>query len=317
LHPAYSVILFTSASGAGYGLLFCLGLAAAAGLLPADRPFGFVALGFATALFTVGLLSSTFHLGRPERAWRAFSQWRSSWLSREGVAAIFTFIPTGMLALGWIVFARLDGVFALSGLAASGLAVLTVLCTGMIYQSLKPIRQWNNSLTTPVYLALAGYTGAVLLTSLTLAFGAFHPVFGGVALSMLAASGLAKFAYWRAIDGEAPRSTLLTATGLTNFERVRLFEAPHTEANFIMREMGFQVARKHAQKLRRLVGLTLFALPAVLLVAVLALAGDHAALALFPALGATLSAGLGVAVERWLFFAEATHVSMLYYGRAA
>ena len=29
MHPAYSVILFTTASGAGYGLLALLGLAAA------------------------------------------------------------------------------------------------------------------------------------------------------------------------------------------------------------------------------------------------------------------------------------------------
>ena len=37
----------------------------------------------AYALASGGLIASTFHLGHPERAIKAFTQWRSSWLSRE------------------------------------------------------------------------------------------------------------------------------------------------------------------------------------------------------------------------------------------
>ena len=36
-----------------------------------------MALALALLLITAGLLSSLKHLGRPERAWRALSQWRS------------------------------------------------------------------------------------------------------------------------------------------------------------------------------------------------------------------------------------------------
>ena len=90
VHPAPSVILFTTASGAGYGLLAWLGAAGAFGGLPADRWFGGVAMVIGLGLVSAGLLASTFHLGHPERAWRALSQWRSSWLSREGVAAMAT-----------------------------------------------------------------------------------------------------------------------------------------------------------------------------------------------------------------------------------
>ena len=85
MHPAYSVIFFTSASGGGYFLLTLLGVFGALGVLPPDPVLGLIAFGLAFAMVTAGLLSSTFHLGHPERAWRAFSQWRSSWLSREGV----------------------------------------------------------------------------------------------------------------------------------------------------------------------------------------------------------------------------------------
>ena len=93
MHPAYSVILFTTASGAGYGLLALLAVFGAAGVLPANTWLGFVGIGLGLALVVAGLLSSTFHLGRPERAARAFTQWRSSWLAREGVAAIAAFAP--------------------------------------------------------------------------------------------------------------------------------------------------------------------------------------------------------------------------------
>ncbi len=101
MHPAYSVIVFTTASGAGYGLLIWLAVAVASNLVPRDPVLGFFGLGVALALITIGLLTSTAHLGRPERAWRSLSQWKSSWLSREGVAAIVTYLPAGVLGLGW------------------------------------------------------------------------------------------------------------------------------------------------------------------------------------------------------------------------
>ncbi|MCA8929188.1 MAG: dimethyl sulfoxide reductase anchor subunit, partial [Alphaproteobacteria bacterium] len=93
MHPAVSIIFFTTASGAGYGLLALMGLFGAIGLLPADPWVGGFGLVLALVLVTAGLASSTYHLGHPERAWRALSQWKTSWLSREGVMAILTYLP--------------------------------------------------------------------------------------------------------------------------------------------------------------------------------------------------------------------------------
>ena len=146
MHPAASVIFFTTASGAGYGLLFLLGIAGAAGLVPASLAFGLVGFTLAFGLITAGLLASTFHLGRPERAWRALSQWRSSWLSREGMAALVTYAPAGLFALGWVVFGEARGIWGVFGLLGSLGAVATVVCTGMIYASLPTIRQWRQPL---------------------------------------------------------------------------------------------------------------------------------------------------------------------------
>jgi sulfite dehydrogenase (quinone) subunit SoeC len=280
MHPAYSVILFTTASGAGYGLLCLLGLGAASGWLPPDRGLGLAGLGLALALITTGLLSSTAHLGHPERAWRALSQWRSSWLSREGVLALATYLPAGLLGIGWVLLGRTDGVFAVAGLLAAILSLLTVIATGMIYQSLTTIRQWRLPLTTPVYVLLALATGSMLLAALAQLAGADVGSTAILSALLLALAWLAKTAWWHAADAAPLLASPETATGLGRFGKVRQFEAPHSQANFVMREMGYAVARKHAQKLRRIARALLFALPIVLCL-VASLAGQGLATGCF------------------------------------
>lgn len=314
MHPAYSVIFFTTASGAGYGLLVWLGLFGPLGWLPSNRLFGFFAMALSLGLIGGGLLSSMLHLGRPERAAMAFREWRSSWLSREGVLALATFVPAGLFAALWVFGGTPEGLAgAILGPLAAVLAIVTVYCTAMIYRSLKPIQQWSNGLTVPVYLILSLGTGAVLLTLLTVLANDFDPLFGWLAVLLLAMGWGAKSAYWQHVDTAPARSTLGTATGLgAGGAKVRLFEAPHTEENFVLREMGFRVARAHARKLRTIARMLLFAAPILMILIVLVGASVIAPIA---AVLATVSTIVGVVVERWLFFAEAKHVSTLYYER--
>lgn len=310
MNPAPSIVFFTTASGAGYGLLFWMGALRALGWGAGAPPFfGAVAVALALALITAGLLSSLAHLGNPQRAWRALSQWRSSWLSREGVAAVLTYPPALLFLLalwsGWPVVAALAGLLAAAG------AVATVYCTAMIYASLKTVRQWRHPLVVPGYFAMAAFSGAALLAALAAVWGLRGAVLAPAALAVvggLAAIGL-KFAYWRALDAGLPGPTAESATSLGAIGRVRPLDPPHTQQNYLLREMGFRVARKHAARLRAVALAAGFAAPAVL--ALLALAGAPAAAPLL-ALGALLAL-LGVLVERWLMFAEATHTVMLYY----
>jgi DMSO reductase anchor subunit len=308
MHPAYSVILFTTASGAGYGLLALLGFVGVNHGQASSLWFGLTAMVIALGLITIGLLSSTFHLGHPERAWRAFSQWRSSWLSREGVAAVITYIPALLFGLTWSGLIEAPAWIAPLGFITAVMALVTVYCTGKIYSTLTTIRAWNNHLTVPVYLAFSLATGAVLLAAISSLFGRFQVFQVIIGAALLVVVIALKFAYWRAID-TAPRDrTMENATGLGRIGKVSQWEVPHTSENYIQKEMGYVVARKHSAKLRRLV---------ILLLVLSALAMLGALLAPPVAILAALLASAAAVFERWLFFAEAQHVVTLFYGAKA
>ena len=312
MHPAPSIIAFTTASGAGYGLLFLLAMTAPAGLLPTRRWFELAALALALGLITFGLIASLFHLGHPERAWRALSQWRSSWLSREGLMALLTYAPALVFGAGWVFAEATTGFFTLSALLAAIGAALTVYCTSMIYASLEPVREWHQPLVPVIYLAFALMTGALLLHFLLASFGAPRAWTGILAMVATAFAFGLKAVYWRTIARAKPGPTPESATGLGALGEVRMLDPPHTQTNYLLSEMGFRIARQHAAKLRLHAWLLGFA--GASLSTVLALLATGAP-AVVLALLAVLSGLAGVLIERWLFFAEATHTVTLYYGR--
>ncbi|MEH6422010.1 dimethyl sulfoxide reductase anchor subunit family protein [Pseudomonas sp. CGJS7] len=323
MHPAFSVIFFTTLSGAGYGLMAWVGAltmwhwfgAAAVDALP---PRALVAaLALAVVLVSVGLLSSTLHLGKPLRAWRAFSQWRSSWLSREGVMAVATYLPAlGLGAWLWRTQGQPGSWLPLAlTVALTVCALITVVCTAMIYACLKPIPAWRHRLVVPVYLAFALLSGAALLAAIAGATPGADAIARAATVAVALSAPLTaalKLAYWRAIDRAPLPLRRGDAVGLPERE-LSVFERPHTEDNYLTREMGYVLARKHAAKLRT-IALALFAalpLAAALLALTAAAGSPGAACALMAA--AALSTLLGAVVERWLFFAQARHMVTLYY----
>jgi DMSO reductase anchor subunit len=324
MHPAFSVIFFTVISGLGYGLWAMLGWRLLLGReTSASLTLGVLALG--GLLVGAGLCSSLLHLGQPQRAWRAFSQWRTSWLSREGVAALASFVPAIALApLLWDggmldIATPWSGLFAVGSasfaprwiaLALIAGAVATTVCTGMIYASLKPIPAWRHGLVPWMYLILAGWTGGLAFQALrALGGAAIDNDIAAYGVFVAASIGFLKRRYWRDIDAPLPLPRA-AALGLPRDRTVRVFERPHTEANYLLREMGYVLARRHARTLRRGAVLLLCILPVVLLFPVWFVDGVDAAPFL---VAASISALLGTFVERWLFFAEAKHLVTLYY----
>lgn len=291
MHPAVSIILFTVLSGAGFGLIALLGIGAA------GRPLGwaaFAAYGLGFGLAGAGLVASTFHLGRPERAVRAFSQWRTSWLSREAVLAVAALALTAPHAAAAVFLGRPLPVFAAAGAV---LAAATVLSTAMIYAQMRTVPRWHHW-TTPSVFAAAALAGGALLAGLR-----------GPALAGLALTGLALLAHWRLGDGRlaAAGSSAGTATGLGGLGRVRPLAPAHTGGSYVLREMVHVVGRRHARRLRAIALVAAVVVPAVLV------APGWGGWAAF-----TLAAPVhlaGMLAARWLFFAEAEHVVGLYYGR--
>lgn len=288
MHPAPSVIVFTTLSGLGFGMLAWLGI-------DATPPTGWGAFWFffiAYALAVGGLISSTFHLGHPERALKAFSQWRTSWLSREGVCAVVALLVMGLYAAG-LIFLNLH--LPLLGYIGAALSLLTVFTTSMIYGQLATIPRWNTPLTSLLYLAYA-VTGGALLTGRV-----------DLTILLLLATAAIQILWWqrgdRAFDESG--STMETATGLGFLGTVRSVAHPHTSPNYLMKEFMHVVGRKHAQKLR-VISLVLMAGAPI---ALLALPFTH----IF-ALLAVVCHIAGVTTSRWLFFAEAEHTVGLYYG---
>jgi len=314
VHPASSIVLFTSLSGAGYGALVWLGVLHAIGRLPDGIGFAVVAAVLSLGLVVAGLVSSTFHLRHPERAWRALSQWRSSWLSREGVMALVTFFPAAVFFLGWILRGEITPGLGIAGLILSGCALVTVYCTAMIYRSLWTVPHWHNGWTVPSFLAvgLAGGALVVLAALGVTSGGAVEAVMPLVALAAIVAAVGIKALAWRAARTRESESTTASALGLAaGVSEAHLLEAPNSTENYLQREMVFRLGRKHADKLRRVAFVIGLVLPVLLVLLGWGAGGWLGAAALLLATGSGLGATL---VERWLFFAEARHKVALYYG---
>ncbi len=290
MHPAPSVIIFTVLTGLGFGYIAWLGF----GLPAVIASKAFFTYLIAFALSVGGLISSTFHLGNPKNAYKSFSQWRTSWLSREGWLAVITLMITGLFAFLLIFFEKK---LAILGYISSLLAVLTVIATSMIYIQIKAVPRWNHRSVMFYFVSLSLAGGAILAGQ------------NKAALILTIVAVLAQIVMWKIGDGRFAEegSTMESATGLGFIGKVRLFEPPHTGDNYLLKEMAYVIGRKHANKLRLLALLFLGVIPIGLLmmpnqsigVIVLAVASHL----------------VGAFASRWLFFAEAEHVVGLYYGK--
>ena len=287
MHPAPSVILFSTLSGLGFGFLAFLGWGA-------QTPSGWVAFfvwGLGYGLAVAGLLAATFHLGNPKNALKAFTQWRTSWLSREAWASVATLLTLAPVAVSDIFGLGLPRVIGqLGGL----LAIVTVVTTAMIYTQIKAVPRWHHWLTPVMFVAFALAGGAMLSGR-------------AWATVLLLGVGAVLLAVWRVGDGAFARAgqTMGTATGLDQLGVPSVLDPAHTAGNYLKREMIFVVGRKHAAKLRMIALVLASALPAGILLLPLGLWGIALA-AVFHLAGALAA--------RWLFFAEAEHVVGLYYG---
>lgn len=313
MNPAFSVVFLTTLIGAGQGLFLALFVAEIVGLADDAGPgfmagggAGFLALGGGVALMlsALGLLASFFHLGRPERAWRAVMMWRTSWLSREVIV-----LPLFMAGLAGWALAHLMGSTAsgVIGLLTAAVCIALFVCTAMIYASLRFLQEWASAYTLVNYTLLGLASGCTLAAAMA-AYGApaWASAFGVAAVVFTAAGAVTRALSLRRNARLVPRSTLQTAIGVRH-PQIRQRSMGFMGGSFNTREFFHGRAPGTLRQVKWLFLLLAFVLPLLLLLLGLA-RGSAFALAL--AFGVQY---LGLLAERWFFFAQANHPQNLYY----
>jgi DMSO reductase anchor subunit len=307
MHPAFSVIFFTTLAGAAQGLVVVLAVLTLRGAA-VPPSFASDCLALAVVLLVAGLVSSFFHLGRPARAWRSVLMWRTSWMSRE-VIVLPLFI--GLVAIWWLLQANGIGETWRSLLlpwAAIVGAILLWFCTAMIYACLRFIQEWAHPLTFVNYTLIGLASGLILFTAIAAVAGVQHlaDAVGPPALAVTLAAGATRVLSLRRNARLRPISTLQSATGI-HHPRLHQKSMGMSGGAFNTREFFHGATARVMRHIKAASLVLCFAAPALFL-----------GWGLLTSAGAPLIAALvahvpGLLAERWLFFAQARHPQNLYY----
>ena len=308
MHPSKSIIFFTVISGTGYGIF--IGLLFNILFMEISYSLNyklFISL-VSFLMIVLGLLSSTLHLGHPERAWRAFSQWKSSWLSREGLVSVITFFPMVLFYYFWIN--NINGyVFLLIILCIFSL--LTIFCTGQMYATLKTIPSWNNSLVTPIYIFNGITVGSLFVYSINFYFNYSIFLYEKFIIITIVLNLLLKISYWILIRQKTD-TNIQTAVGIKS-KNISFFEGPHTGKNYLTTEMINKSNNKNNNFLRLTFCILTFIIPLYMINQYSTLIADQFILKL-SMIFVFILALVGMIIERYLFFIQSKHVVGLYYG---
>ena len=305
MRPPWSMVLFTVIAGAGQGVFVLLAWGQLTGgsnsLSQNSVLFSALSL-LSVGLLFVGLISAFFHLGRPSRAWRSASQWRTSWLSREIIVMPAMLGIATLHGLQAVVPALqpYDTVLAIVGCLV---ALLMWLCTGMIYGCLKFLQEWATPLT-PLSFAIFGLTSGSLIQLATERLLGIHASgIASFAIGLLVIAGILKAAVFARNARLRPKSTLSSATGIPG--RIRQISMGTMGGSFNTREFFHGASSHLLKKMRSLVLIGAFIGPLVILTLV--------GFSNVGVVAATLIHAAGMIAERWLFFAQANHPQNLYY----
>jgi DMSO reductase anchor subunit len=326
MHPALSVILLTTLLGAGQGLFLALytgQVYSVARILPPQDATGFYTLGSVVSLafLVAGLVASFFHLGRPERAWRSATRWRTSWLSREVLVlpAVIGLVGLYGLAhhLGWshplflIAGTYPVDLTLLLGLFGMLVTLTLFVCTAMIYAAVRFLEEWHSPLTVLNYLLLGTASGFTLAAAFSAYVSADLVRFYGLwAVVLTTAALVTRGAALLRNARLRHRSTVQSAIGVRH-PRIQQKSQGATGGSFNTREFFHGRSPELLRRVRLAFLVLTFPLPVALLAAAYALSSPTIPFAAFAV------QYLGLLAERWYFFADARHPQNLYYQSVA
>ena len=324
MHPAFSVIFLTTLIGAGQGLFLALFSAQAyteLNLLPSMADTNFFGVGsvLAFAFLAIGLISSVFHLGHPERAWRAASMWRTSWLSREVIALpfmmamIFVYGVMHLFGIDGVIYSDTAGNhFSYSLIVAGSLAMIAsfilFICTGMIYACIKFLQEWATPLTVINYALFgvaSGFTFAAAYSSfynapeMTKFFGIWAVILTVVVLLTRLAS-MYRNAHIK------HKSSMKSAIGVRH-NKIQQKAMGMQGGSYNTREYFHGKTALFLKSVKYIFLVLVFPIPVILLLAGLGSADSTLLVAAF------IVQYVGLIFERWYFFAQSNHPQNLYY----
>lgn len=305
MHPPFSVIFLTTLIGAGQGLFLALS-ALELGVFGTPPAARFFVVGDVIVLILLGggLIASFFHLGHPERAWRAVTQWRTSWLSREVIALPVFGALVAAHALAHYLGAPSAAVI---GVVAAGASLALYYITAMNYVCIRFLREWATPLTVVNYTLLGGASGFLLATVLA-AWGHTEAA-GDLAQATVVLTAVAAVARILTVLRNArlrPVSTLQTAIGVRN-PRIVQKSPGFSGSSFNTREFFHGRTRAVVRLVKWIFLVCTFPVPLILLT----LGAEGGLLPL--AVVAFVVQYVGLIAERWFFFAQANHPQNLYY----
>jgi DMSO reductase anchor subunit len=311
MRPQLSIILFTTLAGMAQGLLFFIALLNIEAPILSAPFVAILALPVSFVLLTLGLIASFFHLGHPERAWRAAMMWRTSWLSREVIA-----LPAVMLLTAMTFFFITAGMVPVWLWAALLISTLVLwICTAKIYQCIRFIQEWSHPSTLSNFILLGLTSGGLLLEFLLILWNGPGAPLGmglisGANFILLFLALNLKLWIWRRNQKLKPKSNLASATGIKG-NNIRQTSMGFMGGSFNTREFFHHQTDRVISNIRKIILLMAYIGPMILL------AISMNSPSIIQIAIALLMHYIGLLAERWMFFAEANHPQNLYYQRVS
>ena len=311
MRPQFSIIFFTTLAGMAQGLLFFLALINLEAPVLSAPFLSNLALPVSFILLTLGLIASFFHLGHPERAWRAAMMWRTSWLSREVIA-----LPLAMLATALTFLYIKSGIVPTWLWATVMMSTLALwICTAKIYQCIRFIQEWSHPSTLSNFILLGLSSGGLLLEFLLLVWNEPNNPIGISLISVVNFIVLflalnLKLWMWRRNQKLKPKSNLASATGIKG-SNIRQTSMGFMGGSFNTREFFHHQTDQVINNIRKIILLLVYVGPMVLL------AFNMDSPSISQVAIALAMHYVGLLAERWMFFAEANHPQNLYYQRVS
>ena len=322
MHPAFSVIFLTTLIGVGQGLFLALFTAqsySAVQLVSTQDSSAFYGTGamIALAFLVAGLIASFFHLGRPERAWRAAAMWRTSWLSREVIVLPtvmgLMFVYGLMHFFGWdtVLYTSKAGTTLQLSLVVGAVAVvatfLLFICTSMIYATIKFLQEWACALTVSNFLLLGTASGFTLAAAFASSnapdlFG----LYGNWAIIITAAAFISRAGSLIRNSRIKAKSTIQSAIGIRH-PKIQQKAMGMQGGSMNTRDFFHHKTAAFMKIIKWSFLVLVFPVPIILLWVGI----DSGSTSIL--LGAFIIQYVGLIAERWFFFAQANHPQNLYY----